>query len=126
MTWRAAAALSRPERIIKELGGGKDLSPIYRVLFEPLAQAKGHEYTYMQDLVKKFEAIRPKDKYWQKSLRDKIEDTPWFIDPYTKEPFQLTRGQMINIMLKARRCTGIQPSQTSSIRWIMNTVWTST
>lgn len=97
--WRATAALSRPERIIKELGGGKDLSPIYRVLFEPLAQAKGHEYTYMQDLVKKFEAIRPKDKYWQKSLRDKIEDTPWFIDPYTKEPFQLTRGQMINIML---------------------------
>ena len=97
--WRAIAALSRPERIVKELGGGKDLSPIYRVLFEPLAQAKGHEYTYMQDLVKKFEAIRPKDKYWQKSLRDKIEDTPWFIDPYTKEPFQLTRGQMINIML---------------------------
>ena len=37
---------------LKELGGGKDLSPIYRVLFEPLAQARGMNTTYTQDLVK--------------------------------------------------------------------------
>jgi len=61
--------------------------------------AKEHEYSYMQRLVKEFEAIRPTEKGWEKGLRDKIEDTPWFIDPYTKEPFQLTRGHMINIML---------------------------
>lgn len=93
------ASLTRIEEMVKDLDLRQELGPLYRAIVDPMMSAKHKEYLLQEALEKKLKEMKGDyGKDWQRSLKDDIPQT-FFHDAYYNEPFQLTRENMINIML---------------------------
>lgn len=92
------ALLTRPEEIIKDLDLRKEMGPLYTALIQPFELSKSKSHKMMKDLTEKLKEIKHGGKEWQKSLKDPIpQNILW--DPHDEVMFDLSREQMINIML---------------------------
>jgi hypothetical protein len=96
-TWDAM--LTRMEEIAKDLDGRDEPNgPLYNVLIRGTAEAKHMEYSLQEKLVEKLDAIKGFAKGWRGSLKETIQND-LLIDPRTGAFFDLTRGDLIGIML---------------------------
>ena len=99
--WRYAfdASLTKMEEIIKDLDLREEAGPLWKYMIQPMAEAKHTEYDMQEALVKKMTAIRKQfGRDWIKSLDETIPNN-FLRDPNDGSLFDLTRQNMINIML---------------------------
>lgn len=99
--WRYAfdASLTKMEEIIKDLDLRQEAGPLWNFLIRPMAEAKHTEYDMQEALVKRMTRIRKQfGRSWIKSLDETIPNT-FLRDPNDGSLFDLTRQNMINIML---------------------------
>lgn len=95
------ASITRMEEIMKDLDLRQEHGPLFAAVIRPMAEAKHTEYSMTEDLSRRLKSIRGDfGKEWRKSLNDTIPND-FFHDPYYEVPvpFDLTRENMINIML---------------------------
>ncbi len=95
--FRFDASMTRMEEIAKDLDLREELGPLWNALIRPMAESKHTEYSMLEALSKKFTEMKG-DKAWQRSLKDTINQN-FFTDPYDATLFDLTRQDMIQIML---------------------------
>jgi hypothetical protein len=99
--WRYAfdASLTKMEEIIKDLDLRQESGPLWNFFFHPFVEAKHTEYDMQEALVKKMTAIRKQfGRDWIKSLDETIPNN-FLRDPNDGSLFDLTKQNMINIML---------------------------
>lgn len=97
--YEADASLTRMEEIIKDLDLREELGPLYRAVIVPMMLSKAKEFDLVSALAKHFKETRGEfGKKWQRTLSDSIPQD-FIIDPYTRMPYDLTRENLIQIML---------------------------
>lgn len=92
------AEITRMEEIVKDLDLRQENGPLHQVLIHGTAEAKHTEYKLTEDLVKDLDKIKGFRKKWRSTLKDDIPNN-FLVDPYDGTLFDLTREQMVNIML---------------------------
>lgn len=93
------SVLVRMEEVAKDLDLREESGPLYNALIHPMMDAKHTEYKMFEALVEKLKQVKEDfGRDWQKTLNDPIDQT-FFIDPYDGAPFDLTRQNLIQIML---------------------------
>jgi len=93
------ASLTRMEEIIKDLDLRKELGPLYRAVIVPMMLSKAKEFDLVTALAKHFKETKGEfGRKWQRTLTDTIPQD-FIIDPYTRLPYDLTRENLIQIML---------------------------
>lgn len=93
------ASMTRTEEMIKDLDLRKELGPLFNAIIRPMSAAKTHEYKMIDDLVKRLREINGDfGRQWQKTLDDTIPQD-FFMDHFTGQLFDLTRTNLIQIML---------------------------
>jgi hypothetical protein len=93
------ASLTRMEEIAKDLDLRKELGPLHQAVIEPMMRSKAKEFDMMTDLSKHFQETRGDfGKEWRRSLDDTINQDILH-DPYTKAPYDMTRQNLIQVML---------------------------
>ncbi len=93
------ASLTRMEEIIKDLDLREELGPLYRAVIVPMMLSKAKEFDLVSALAKHFKETRGEfGKTWRKTLGDTIPQD-FIIDPYTMLPYDLSRENLIQIML---------------------------
>jgi conjugative element/phage-associated large polyvalent protein len=93
------ASLTRMEEIVKDLDLRKELGPLWSAVIAPMMHSKAHEFDLMTDLSKHFQETRGSfDHKWRKSLDDTINQDILH-DPYTDAPYDMTRQNLIQVML---------------------------
>jgi hypothetical protein len=93
------ASLTRMEEIIKDLDLRQELGPLFSAIIEPMMASKAKSFDMLQELSNHFRKVRGDfGRTWMKSLNDTIPND-FLIDPYTKAPYDLSRENMIQIML---------------------------
>ena len=97
LRFRYDASMTRMEEIAKDLDLREELGPLWNALIRPMAESKHTEYSMLEALSKKLKEMKG-DKKWQRSLQDSIPQD-FFVDPYDGVKFDLTRQDMIQIML---------------------------
>ncbi len=97
--YKIDASLTRMEEIAKDLDLRTELGPLHQAVIEPMMRSKAKEFDLMTDLSKHFQETRGSfDGKWRKSLHDTI-DQDVLHDPYTRAPYDLTRENLIQVML---------------------------
>lgn len=97
--FRWDASIMRMEEMVKDLDLRKELGPLFEGLIAPMMRSKAKEFDMITELSKHFEnALGRTDKAWRQSLADTIPQD-FIIDPATRVPYDLTRENMIQIML---------------------------
>lgn len=92
------AMQTKMEEIVKDLDLRKQLGPLFDALIRPMAEAKHQEYSMLETLAKKFSELRGATQEWQKTLSETIPQD-FFLDPKLQVPFDLSRQDMIGMML---------------------------
>lgn len=98
LLWGWDAIQTRMEEIVKDLDLRREGGPLFNSIIRPMAAAKHNEYTMLEQLSKRLQTIRGGNRAWRKTLDDTIPQD-FLIDPTLGVPFDLTRENMINIML---------------------------
>jgi hypothetical protein len=102
------ASLTRMEELVKDLDLQQELGPLYRAVIEPMMASKTKEFDLLQDLSNHFKQVKGDfGKRWRKSLQDTIPQD-FLIDPYTGTPYDLTRENLIQVMLNFGNRSNIQ------------------
>ena len=97
--YRFDASLTRTEEIVKDLDLRQELGPLWDAVIRPMELSKAKEFELMTDLADHFNKTRGDfGKAWRKSLGDTI-DQKLIWDPYNKTYYDMTRENMIQIML---------------------------
>lgn len=97
--YKLDASLTRMEEIVKDLDLRQELGPIFNAVIVPMMQSKAKAFDMMQDLANHFKATKGEfGRKWRKSLNDSIPQD-FMIDPYTQAPMDMTRENLINVML---------------------------
>lgn len=97
--YKIDASLTRMEEIAKDLDLRQELGPLHQAVIEPMMRSKAQEFDLMTDLSKHFNDTRGSfDKEWRRSLHDTIPQDVLH-DPYTQAPYDMTRENLINVML---------------------------
>lgn len=96
--YRFDAALTRTEEMVKDLDLRKELGPLFNFVIRPMVASKAKEYTMLEKLGSDLRALKVGDNAWQKTLKDTIPQD-FFIDPHSNVPFDLTRENLLHIML---------------------------
>jgi hypothetical protein len=97
--YKIDASLTRMEEIAKDLDLRTELGPLHQAVIEPMMRSKAKEFDLMTDLSKHFQETRGSfDGKWRKSLHDTI-DQDVLHDPYTQSAYDMTRENLIQIML---------------------------
>jgi hypothetical protein len=97
--YKVDASLTRMEEIAKDLDLRKELGPLHQAVIEPMMRSKAKEFDLMTDLSKHFQETRGSfDRKWRKSLDDTIAQDVLH-DPYTGAPYDMTRQNLIQVML---------------------------
>lgn len=97
--YKIDASLTRMEEIAKDLDLRKELGPLHQAVIEPMMRSKAKEFDLMTDLSKHFRETRGSfDGKWRKSLDDTINQDVLH-DPYTNAPYDMTRQNLIQVML---------------------------
>lgn len=97
--YRFDAAITKMENLVKDLDLRQELGPLWDAVIRPMELAKAKEFEMMEDLAKHFRETRGAfGRDWRKSLRDTIEQD-LIHDPYTNMAYDLTRENLIQIML---------------------------
>lgn len=97
--YKIDASLTRMEEIAKDLDLRKELGPLHQAVIEPMMRSKAKEFDLMTDLSKHFQETRGDfGKEWRRSLDDTINQDILH-DPYTQAPYDMTRQNLIQIML---------------------------
>lgn len=97
--YKVDASLTRMEELAKDLDLRKELGPLHQAVIEPMMRSKAKEFDLMTDLSKHFQETRGEfGKQWRKSLNDTINQDVLH-DPYTKAPYDMTRENLIQVML---------------------------
>ena len=88
------------EQIAKDLDLRQELGPLWNAIIRPMAEAEAKQNVLLTRLAKRLAEIKEITPEWKKSLDDTIPQE-FFFDPRTGDgaPFDLTRQNMINIML---------------------------
>lgn len=97
----ADASLVRMEQVIKDLDLRKELGPLFNSVIRPVQDAKAQEHVMQKRLEARLLEIAKKPEFqrkWQKTLNDTIPQD-FLIDPLSGAPFDLSRQQMLNIMM---------------------------
>lgn len=93
------ASLTRMEEIAKDLDLRTELGPLHQAVIEPMMRSKAKEFDLMTDLSKHFQETRGDfGKDWRRSLGDTINQDVLH-DPYTNTAYDMTRENLIQIML---------------------------
>lgn len=93
------AELTKMEEVIKDLDLRKEGGPLFNSLVRPLVNAKIKEYEMLDKLSKEMEGLkRGFGSQWRDTLKATIPND-FLIDPYWEKPFDITRSDMIGIML---------------------------
>lgn len=93
------ASLTRMEEIVKDLDLRQELGPIFNAVIEPMMASKAKSFDLLTDLSKFFRETKGEfGKAWRKTLNDTIPQD-FLIDPYYRQPYDLTRENLIQIML---------------------------
>jgi len=92
------ASITRMEEIVKDLDLRKELGPLFEGLIAPMMRSKAKEFDMVTELSKYFKEQKGANKEWRKTLGDAIPQD-FLIDPATRAPYDLTRENMIQIML---------------------------
>lgn len=93
------ASLTRMEEMVKDLDLRQELGPIFNAVIEPMMASKAKSFDLLTDLSKFFKETKGEfGKPWRKSLGDTIPQD-FLIDPYYRQPYDLTRENLIQIML---------------------------
>lgn len=101
------ASLVKMEEIAKDLDLRKQAGPMFKALILPLMKAKRTEYDMLAKLSEELAEIKGFAKPWKKTLSDTIPND-FLIDPRGNVPFDLSRENMINIMLNFGNRSNIQ------------------
>lgn len=96
--YRFDAALTRTEEMVKDLDLRKELGPLFNFVIRPMVASKAKEYTMLEKLGADLRALKVGDNAWQKTLKDTIPQD-FFVDPLSNVPFDLTRQNLLHIML---------------------------
>lgn len=97
--YKIDASLTRMEEIAKDLDLRTELGPLHQAVIEPMMRSKAKEFDLMTDLSKHFQETRGDfGKEWRRSLQDTIEQDVLH-DPYTQSKYDLTRENLIQVML---------------------------
>ncbi len=98
--YKIDASLTRMEEMAKDLDLRKELGPLHQAVIEPMMRSKAAEFDLMTDLSKHFQETRGSfDRKWRKSLNDTIAQDVLH-DPYTGVAYDMTRENLINVMLQ--------------------------
>lgn len=93
------ASLTRMEEIVKDLDLRQELGPLYQAVIEPMMKSKAKEFDLLTGLSKHFAETRGEfGKEWRRSLRETIPQDILY-DPYTMSKLDMTRENLINLML---------------------------
>lgn len=101
------ATLVKMEEIARDLDGRMEGGPLFKSLIVPLSRAKRREYDMLKKLSEDLDIIRDLGNDWKKSLNEAVPND-FLIDPRTQTPYNLTRQNMINIMLNFGNRSNIQ------------------
>lgn len=102
------ASLTNMEQIVKDLDLRQELGPMYRAVIEPMMASKAKEFDLRQDLATYFRTIRSDFGHkWERSLKDTIPND-FIIDPYTGTPYDMTRENLVQIMLNWGNASNIE------------------
>lgn len=97
--YRFDASLTRMEEMVKDLDLRQELGPLFNAIIRPLAVAKDIEHQMVSKLTSDLRQIKiDTGKEWRKSLETHI-DQDFIRDPYDGSLFDLTRENMLQIML---------------------------
>lgn len=92
------SVLGKMEEFVKDLDLRQEFGPLYAALIHPFELSKSKSHGMMKDLTERLRNLREGDPAWQKTLKDTIPND-FIYDPYNEVMFDLTRENMINIML---------------------------
>lgn len=93
------ASLTRMEEMVKDLDLRQELGPLWDAVIHPMVLSKSKEFDLMSQLAEHFRTTRGSfGKEWRKSLDDTIPNDVIF-DPYTETSFDMTRQNLLQIML---------------------------
>jgi hypothetical protein len=97
--YKIDASLTRMEEIVRDLDLRKELGPMFSAVIDPMMRSKSKEFDLMTDLSKHFQETRGEfGRAWRKSLSKAI-DQDLLVDPYTGAPYDMTRENLIQVML---------------------------
>lgn len=93
------ASLTRMEEMMKDLDLRQELGPLWDSVIRPMALSKSKEFDMMTDLANHFHGLRKEFSVeWRKSLDESLPND-LIHDPYTNAPYDMTRGNLLQIML---------------------------
>jgi hypothetical protein len=97
--YKIDASITRMEEMVKDLDLRQELGPLWDAVIHPMVLSKSKEFDLVTDLAKHFSETKGMfDKTWRKSLDDTIPNDVIF-DPYTNAFYDLSRQNLIQIML---------------------------
>jgi hypothetical protein len=93
------AQLTKPEEMLKDLDLRQEMGPLFKYVMVPMADAKAHEYTLLNELVAKLRSVSGDfSGPWMKTLDDTIPQM-LLRDPEDGMPFDMKRENLIQVML---------------------------
>ena len=97
--YKIDASLTRMEEMVKDLDLRRELGPLFEAVIAPMMHSKSKEFDLMTDLSRHFTETRGEfGREWRKSLRKEI-DQDVLVDPYTGAAYDMTRENLIQVML---------------------------
>lgn len=98
--WSYDALMVRMDEVIKDLDLRKQLGPLFNSVIRPLTDAKEVESRMISELTKNLDKFKKEGgKKWRRSLNDTIPQDFLFDPHFDGQLFDLTRANMLNIML---------------------------
>lgn len=93
------AMTAKPEEMLKDLDLRQDMGPLFKYVMVPMADAKAHKYTMLEELSDSLKKISDGFKGdWRKTLEDTIPQD-FLVDPADGQAFDMKRENLIQIML---------------------------
>lgn len=97
--YKIDASLTRMEEMVKDLDLRRELGPLFEAVIAPMMHSKSKEFDLLTDLSRHFTETRGEfGREWRKSLRKEI-DQDVLVDPYTGAAYDMTRENLIQVML---------------------------